>query len=854
MIFVSTKTQPRSMASWTARLIFVVFTLLIALLLGFSYQFSSTAVNQEMKRNVTQTSALLQNLIDYRLGIMQSNQNSQTKSETLISHVEKNKFLQIDDYFLSIDQADLKNTPDFRFISQSHNLIWDDGNSSFFGINKGHLNKLISAVAYSDSWHFVTLEMESGDKQLLVRRMPFINSVSGQVLGKLFIITVLNNNFSLVENLKVASNTQEVVLLAHGKPVASTVTIDEDILVQIQESEKRSLTNSDALIFNNIKLKIDGVESPISVYSLLNNQSYLLLEDNYKISLIFSLFSIILTAFLAKILIQKRITSELASLMTYAKIARDERRVAKFEGSIVSEFDHIGNTLEHTFSELLEKEKLFQDLFNFALSPIFVWNDQGDIIRMNPAAEKAFQENGVYIDKNFQTFQQGIIAHIKMVSTGAVLTGVNIPISNVVYSWNLSPISLDDEIHTIIGQGLDITSLIEAERQSNLARIEAEKSASARADFMAKISHEIRTPLNGILGISQLLRKTASNYDQIEKIDVLCQSGEHLLAVLNDILDFSKIEQGKLKIEKNEFLLASVVNSIKNIYSPLCEEKHITLNVVNQVDSDSLLLSDQVRLNQILFNLLSNAVKFTHSGSIEVRFSVESNENRTDILTIEVSDTGIGISEDNLENIYDPFIQSEKTSIREYGGSGLGLSIVKLLVEMLEGQISLSSEEHVGTCFLLQIPVEIICSKNINKVKLGQHQTITLFEKPLTMLLVEDNKTNAFIAKALCEKYGLQVEWVVDGPSAIELLKRKSFDLIMMDNQMPNMDGIEATKIIRDDIGLQTPIFACTADGFIETKLAFLQAGANYVLIKPIKETSLRSALMYYKEHYLNLH
>ncbi|MDV7103445.1 LuxQ periplasmic sensor domain-containing protein [Vibrio sp. TH_r3] len=851
MKFFSKTTQPRSMASWTARLIFIVFTLLIALLLGFSYQFSSTAVNQEMKRNVRQTSALLQNLIDYRLGIMQSNQNSQTKSETLNNYVGKAQFDQIDDYFSSVDQADLKNMPDFRFISKSQRLSWDDGNSSFFGIDKSHLNTLISSVAYSDSWHFVTLTKQSGDKQLLVRRMPFVNAVSGQVLGKLFIVMVLNDNFSLVDNLKTVSNTQEVVLLTHGKPVASTIQIDKSILAKIKHSEQKAATNDNSFVFNLIKLKIDGVDSPISVYSLQNNQSFLILENNYKISLIFSLFSIVLTAFLAKVLIQKRITSELAALMTYAKIARDERRVAKFNGSMVSEFDHIGNTLEHTFSELLEKEKLFQDLFNFALSPIFVWNEQGVIIRMNPAAEKAFQQDGIYIDNDFQAFQQRVTNHIKMVSTGAVLTGVNIPISDTVYSWNLSPISLDDEIHTIIGQGLDITSLVEAERQSNLARIEAEKSASARADFMAKISHEIRTPLNGILGISQLLRRSASNSEQIEKIDVLCQSGEHLLAVLNDILDFSKIEQGKLKIEKNEFLFASVVNFITNIYSPLCDEKNIRLHVVNHLNADTVLSSDQVRLNQILFNLLSNAVKFTHSGSIDVMFSLECQNEQSDMLMIQIKDTGIGISAENLESIYDPFIQSEKTSIREYGGSGLGLSIVKLLVDMLNGEISIVSEEYVGTQFLLKIPVQKVC--DIPNTHINQkNSTVKLFDRSLSMLLVEDNKTNAFIAKALCEKYGLKVEWVLDGPSAIDLLKRKSFDLIMMDNQMPSMDGVEATKIIRQEIGLQVPIFACTADGFKETKLAFLNAGADYVLVKPIKDDSLFAALVYYKQHYIN--
>ncbi|MFC1235358.1 LuxQ periplasmic sensor domain-containing protein [Vibrio sp. F74] len=852
MKLIKRESKPRSMVNLTVRLIFVVFTLLIALLLGFSYQFSSTAVTQEIERNITQTASLLQNLIDYRLGTMQSNQNSQTNSVTLSNFVESEDISKIDDYFISIDQANLKNSPDFRFISKSQSLFWDDGNASFFGIDQRHLDKLVRDVAYSDSWHFIALSTNSGERHLLIRRMPVVESNRGEVLGKLFIVMVLNNNFALVENLKNTSNTTDVVLMVNGKPVASTVKLNRDLLIRIQESKRPSPVYNSTLMANSIDVKVDGVISPISVYSLQDNQNFLSLEDNFKISLIFSFFSIVISAFLARFLIHKRITSELTSLMAYAKIARDERKVSKFEGSIVSEFDHIGHTLEHTFSELLEKEKLFQDLFNFALSPIVVWNGDGKIIRMNPAAEKAFRLDDVHNEGDYQAFQMRIVAHIKMVATGAVLTGIKIPISKTVYLWNLSPISLDDEIHTIIGQGLDITSLVEAERQSNLARVEAEKTATARAEFMARISHEIRTPLNGILGISQLLKKSTHRQDQAEKIDVLCQSGEHLLAVLNDILDFSRIEQGKLNIEKSSFVLASLVNTIKNIYSPLCDDKNIKLNVSNQVPRETMILSDQVRLTQILFNLLSNALKFTHSGQIDVIFSMLLNQQGKTQLNIEVSDTGIGISDQNLQTIFDPFTQSERTSIREYGGSGLGLSIVKLLVDMLEGEVNITSKEHIGTTLLLRIPIDEQNEWQSLDTTYRNNRPIELFDRKLSMLLVEDNKTNAFIAKAFCEKYGFTVDWAEDGVTALDQLKKKTFDLIMMDNQMPNMDGIETTQLIRDDMGLMTPIIACTADGFEETKQAFLAAGADFVLVKPIKERPLREALLLFKANFID--
>lgn len=851
MIFLTQRSNPRSMANLTARLIFVVFTLLIIMLLSFSYQFTSSAVTQEVERNLTQTEALLQNMLDYKLETMQTSQNSQAKSMTLHQYVQENVKAQIDDYFLSVDQANLKDSPDFRFITKGQTLYWDDDNSPFFGIVQTDLMTLIKDIAYNESWHFEVLDIDIGQRNLLVRRMPMINDSTGEVLGKLYIALVLDNNFSLVENLKTVSNSKEVVLLAEDKPVASTVKLDRELLIRIHESKKPEFAYNNDWLFNLTDLKISGVDTPISVYSLQDNTNLLSLESNYRVGFFFSLFAIVITAFLARVLIHKRINNELSALMAYTKIAKDERKVAHFEGSIVSEFDHIGHTLEETFSELLEKEKLFQDLFNYALSPKIVWSGDGKIIRMNPAAEKAFQFDGIHIEKDFQAFQNRIAPHIKMVSTGAVLTGINIPIADMVYRWNLSSLSVDDQVHTIIGQGLDITSLVEAERQSNIARVEAEKTAKARADFMAKVSHEIRTPLNGILGISQLLKKTTDKNEQEEKIDVLCQSGEHLLAVLNDILDFSKMEQGKLKVVQNEFLFSSIASSITNIYTPLCKEKDISLEVTNHLDKSVKISSDQVRLNQILFNLLSNAVKFTHKGFIKVEFSLSTLTSKQSLLHIQVSDTGIGISESNLKTIFDPFVQSEDTSTREYGGSGLGLSIVKLLVDILGGEIEVESQEKIGTTFRIKVPVLSEHMDSSQNVASSSAKIDQLFERKMSMLLVEDNATNAFIAKAFCEKFGMVVEWVKDGTTAIETLQKNTFDLIMMDNQMPNMDGIEASRKIREELELETPIFACTADGYEQTKNAFLEAGANYVIVKPIKEESLYHALLFFKQNYV---
>ncbi|MDG3085219.1 LuxQ periplasmic sensor domain-containing protein [Vibrio hannami] len=839
------------MANLTVRLLIVVFSTLMALSLLFSYQFSTSAINQEVERNLQQTASLIQNLFDYKLGSVQALQDNQSKSATLLSYVESGSVRKTDDYFVASERAVLNSTPDFRFITTGSHVFWDDGNSPFFGVTQDKLIEFSQSVIFHNSWYYTTVDTEIGDVQVLFRKSPIVNDASGEVVGTLYIGIVLDNNYALVEHLKTASNTQDIVLTINNKPVASTVHLGSELYKRIFNAADFGETLIDDHLYGKVNLKISGVDTPLSVYSIQTNQNILTLEKNFRLSFIFSALSIILAAVLARVLIQRRINGELNKLMAYAQGARENRDIKPFQGSVVYEFDHIGLTLEHTFEELIEKEKSFQDLFRFAVSPILVWDKDLNIIRMNPAAEKAFTENNRFNEDAFQQFQKSVYKKLVTVKAGATLSGTNIDIAATVYRWNISPVIMENGVHSIIGQGQDITTLIEAENQSNLARLEAEKSARERADFLARMSHEIRTPLNGILGISSILKKTLKEPEQEEKVDVLVQSGEHLLAVLNDILDFSKIEKGKFKIVHNDFLFDNVLESIENIYLPLCQEKGIQLKVQTNQDSGIYLRTDQVRLNQILFNLLSNAVKFTHIGHIKVTIDINNTASGYSDLIVIVEDTGIGISKQNLSHIFEPFVQSEKTSTREYGGSGLGLAIVKNLVELMDGTIEIDSTEGFGTRIRVNLPVEMVDENIALKVDDYSDTYADFLGKSLKALIVEDNQTNAFIAKTFCEKYGMEVEWATDGYKALESLKENAFDIILMDNQMPNLDGIDATARIRS-MGIDTPIVACTADGFDSTRQAFLKAGADYVLVKPIKEAHFAEALRYYKNKFLD--
>ncbi|MGR6840340.1 LuxQ periplasmic sensor domain-containing protein [Aliivibrio wodanis] len=403
-----------------------------------------------------------------------------------------------------------------------------------------------------------------------------------------------------------------------------------------------------------------------------------------------------------------------------------------------------------------------------------------------------------------------------------------------------------------IGTKLEQTfvELIEAKEESYKAQAAAEKSTQVKSDFLAKMSHEIRTPLNGILGISALLRQSNLSNEQEKQVNILHQGGEHLLAVLNDVLDFSQIEQDKLNINCEQFVLSDVLDTINAIYIPLCDAKGITFKLINKVSQDALVYSDQVRLTQILFNLLSNAVKFTEKGEVELTISLKIYNSQV-LLFCEIKDSGIGISIEEQSRMFEPFIQLESTNIRKVGGSGLGLAIVNQLLELLQGKIEVDSELGKGSIFYIEIPISILdeSAKEANEKTFNNSLQLPT---GLNILLVEDNKSNAYIAKAYCQKYGLNVEWKESAQDGIERLLEQSFDLILMDNQMPKMSGIEATRYIRNELNITTPIYAYTADVLKEASEDFLSAGANYIISKPIKEKSILDALVFYNSQILS--
>ncbi len=400
----------------------------------------------------------------------------------------------------------------------------------------------------------------------------------------------------------------------------------------------------------------------------------------------------------------------------------------------------------------------------------------------------------------------------------------------------------NQKIYGIGGIATDITERFLYGKHLIEERSKAEMAEQLQEQFLANMSHEIRTPMNGIIGMTNILIDTALSGEQKEFVQVIKKSSDNLLVLINDILDISKIKAGKLRIEKIDFQLRETVENTLVPFNVRVMEKGLKLGFVVDRSIPDLLVGDPHRLNQILTNLLSNAIKFTEKGEINLEIKMLNYQTDAVALEFSVSDTGIGVAEDKLQYIFESFTQAETGITRKFGGTGLGLSITKKLIELQHGTIDVTSKTGKGTTFTFVLNYAISKNEGISK-KQKDAELETINGNNLAgkrVLVIEDNETNRKVIFHMLKKVGIESKMAGNGKEAIKVLESENkFDLIIMDLQMPEMDGFETTKFIRKKLNLTTPIIAMTASALRNEKVKCFELGMNEYLTKPFVPAEL---------------
>ncbi len=514
----------------------------------------------------------------------------------------------------------------------------------------------------------------------------------------------------------------------------------------------------------------------------------------------------------------------------------------------------LGNVFErqHTERQLLASEEKYRSVVDNLTEVIFQTDEKSVLTFLNPAW---IDITGYSIEESIGTNIMDYIYgedRIEMDELYELLIDqkidfcretLRISIKNGEIRWIeiFARVTIDEfnQIEGISGTLNDVTDRKLAEEALIMAKEQAEQASLAKAQFLSTMSHEIRTPMNAVIGITNLLLRNQPREDQTQNLKLLKFSGENLLHLLNDILDFSKIEAGKVTFEEVDFNIKELLSGIKQSLAVKAIEKGIKLKMLTDESLPEMLAGDPTRLSQILNNLIGNAIKFTEKGSVTLTVDVLEQDDASIFMEFSVVDTGIGISTEKLENIFDSFSQASSDTTRKYGGTGLGLAITKKLLELQDSQIMVESEPGKGSKFFFQLtlkPGKALPEENFSQQSNRALQNLN----GQKILLVEDNPVNVVVASQFLEDWGANIVVAENGEKALAVLKEQSFGLVLMDLQMPVMDGYEAAKRIRKELTKeQLPIIALTADAMQGVQEQIFEAGMNDYISKPFAPDDL---------------